>query len=398
MRGAKRVLSETEVARESLHSFLTERFHRPDLEAVDLLLAASRSHFFRDTKPVWIWLVGVAGSGKTDIGIRSLEGLPFSQPIGEINTKAFITAKKGQRGILQRLPVMPSPNGVEARHGILTFKDFTSYLSMRPEDRAVLTAQMREIADGYWSRHTGESAAIHWHGKVTLIAACTPELEYAWALHRRMGDRFITLRWQDSDDAACAMKAQDQQGHEEEIAATIKSLSARIFGRPEWSVAPRVGDALSHVIILQSRLSCWLRTPVHRDTFTHKIDDAGPREKPMRLVKAIQSVIQGHAALSGRDEVTVADLALARRLALDSAPWRRRQIVLNLRDSVELNVSELSETTDIPRSSVLRELEELEEIGIVHLERIEVNGDKRTIASLTPLFISLLEEALSPQV
>lgn len=382
--------------RSDLLTFARSVFHSPDEVGIDAILATYRTHFFDSTKPVWLWIVGLSGSGKGEIGIRVCEGLPLFYPVSEVSTKAFVTAKAGSKGILQRLP--PSHPGIpdsRKRHGVLVFKDFTTFLSMRADDRAAVAGQLREIADGSWSRSTGESGTKLWEGKVTMIAACTPELEHAWATLRKMGDRFINLRWRDGDALAACRKSNEQEGREDEIATTMRALAAKYFGTPVLTKPPEIPDSLKDPIVDMCDLSCWLRTPVHRDQFNHQIDDVGARERPTRLNKAIRMVLAGHGALQARS-LTNFDLTLAYRLAMDSAPARKVQIVDSLEDGVELNTSEVSEVSGLPRTSVIRELQELEALQIVRLSKIDDEGDKRTLAVLTDRFSDMREKVLKP--
>lgn len=372
--------SEILAARDKLSSHLNHFYLPPDFQGVEIILAAYRAHFFRGTKPVWMWIVGPSGSGKTEIGIRVLEGLPAVFQIGDLTTKAFLTAKANQKGLLQRLPRMG-----DKHHGILTFKDFTTFLSKRPDDRAELVAQMREIADGYWSKHTGETSARMWEGRVTVIAACTYELEFMWGTLRKMGERFISLHWRYPEDAneGLGQKLMLQMGHEEEIAVTTKSLAAKWVGSPGFTDAPIIPIKMTHEVMKMCRVACWMREPVHRNSHG-QIDDNGPREPITRLNKSIHSVIAGYAALYGRN-VIESDISIARRLAWDSTPTRKAKIVGFLRNGADCDLRELRAATGLPKTSIHREIEELETIGILY----KVVKDNETSVRLTDEFMAI---------
>lgn len=365
-----------------LHCYLNKHFHRPDLEALDVALAAYRAHYFDGSKPIWLWIVGTSGSGKTEIAIKSLDSLPYIKPIGELTAAALISAKKGQSGILYRLPQRKSDKSYT---GILTFKDFTSFLAMRREDRAVVIAQLREVADGRWAKDTGERGAQTWQGKVSVVAACTPALEMAWSVHRSMGDRFLTVRWRDGDDEATANKAQEHDGLEEEMSLTIQRLASDYMGAPHFSPPPPLETFFMEPITKLALLSCWLRTPVHRDEYTHKIDDVGPKEKPTRMVKALRTLLCGHSALQNRPLLTT-DLKIAYRIAMDSVPLKRFKIVDSMPDDTELSFGDILLSSGLARTSLQRELDDLHEIGVLSLSTRKVEDNEKIFATLNPNF------------
>jgi hypothetical protein len=381
--------SSQSAARDKLHSHLSRYFCSPDLQGVEIILAACRAHYFSSSKPIWMWIVGPSGSGKTEIGIRVVEGLPGSFSVGDLTTKAFMTAKKGQKGILHRLPKYGtgSGNSGDKHHGILTFKDFTTFLSKRPDDRAELAAQIREISDGYWSRHTGESSDKCWEGKVSAIAACTYELEHMWGMLKRMGERFINLHWRfpNDFDSSIREKILLQTGMEDQIAYTTKSLAAKYFGNLGFTKSPAIPREMTDKIIELCRLSCWMRESVYRNPHSGKIEDTGPRESISRLNKSIHLVVAGYASLRGR-EVVDEDIDVAKRLAWDAVPTRRAALINALRDGADANTSDLSRVTKIPRSSIIREIDDLAEIGIL----VKVSSSTHNTARLTDSFMSVL--------
>lgn len=370
------------ISRSRLHSYLKSTFYRPDLEALDVVFAAIRAHHFRGTKPIWLWVVGLSGSGKTEIAIQAISGLPGIREMGQFSTKSLVSAKRGQGGgILYKLPKIG-----DRHNGILCWKDFTSFLSMRREDRTEVMAQFREVADGRWTRDTGERSAQNWEGKVSVIAACTHALEIAWSVNRNMGDRFINIQWRDGDDEECAKFALAHAGHEDEIAATVRSLGRSYFGTPSHGeTPPPIPPFLNDALIQISLLACWLRRTVHRDEYSHKIDDVPPPEKPTRMMKSIAAILSGNAAVQSR-EVCQSDLTLAYRIAMDSVSNRRFRIVDILVEDEEFDLVTLRHLSGHARTTLQRELDELEEIGILTVSKQGSDGGERVVVRLTEKF------------
>ena len=53
-------------------------YHSPDLEAIRVCSAVALSHYALKEKATWIFVLGPSGTGKTDLCIKSLTGLPKS--------------------------------------------------------------------------------------------------------------------------------------------------------------------------------------------------------------------------------------------------------------------------------------------------------------------------------
>src|SRR5438445_4197967 len=153
-------------------------FFQPDLEAVRVTLAAAASHFHKDCDPFWLFILGPSGADKTSLCINSLLDLPQVHMQGELTAKTFLSGYTGTAH-----PSLLHQIG----SGILAFKDFTTFMSKRPEEQAEIASQLREIYDGSFVKNTGKGITISWKGKITVIAAATPALERAWASRRDLG-------------------------------------------------------------------------------------------------------------------------------------------------------------------------------------------------------------------
>ena len=101
--------------------------------------------------PVWLGLVAPPSSAKTEL-LNALTGLPFVVSASTLTLASLLsgTPKRqqaaGAKGGLLRQVGNP---------GLLCLKDFTSTLTMRPENKAEVLAALREIYDGKWTRHLG---------------------------------------------------------------------------------------------------------------------------------------------------------------------------------------------------------------------------------------------------
>ena len=58
-------------------------------------------------------------------------------------------------------------------------KDFTSTLTMRPENKSEVLSALRAIYDGKWTRFVGTDGGkpLHWAGKLGLVFGCTGAID-----------------------------------------------------------------------------------------------------------------------------------------------------------------------------------------------------------------------------
>src|SRR3954465_9557591 len=112
---------------------LNRWYYKPDLKAVEVAITVAASHYLSKSDPVWLFVVGPSSSGKTSIIINALRDLDSAHILGDLTAKTFIS-NHGNRacGILNQI-----------NSGLFLFKDFTTLLNKREDERAEIMAQLR---------------------------------------------------------------------------------------------------------------------------------------------------------------------------------------------------------------------------------------------------------------
>src|SRR5205814_8795874 len=84
--------------------------------------------------------------------------------------------------------------------GILVIADFSTYATISPKQQAMVMAQLRRIYDGHFSREFGTpndpDNKREWHGRLTVIAGGTPDVDRQRLMNQSLGERLIRKRWQ----------------------------------------------------------------------------------------------------------------------------------------------------------------------------------------------------------
>jgi hypothetical protein len=355
-------LAEVQATRwRELTAAVNKWFSTPDLEGLRIILSAVSSHYKPEVEPVWLFVVGPSSSAKTKLGIEPLQALPQAHVVGSLTPKTFLSSYGGKHdsGLLSRLGAKP----------LLLFKDFTTFLSLRPDDRTTVSSHLREMYDGFFQRDTGAGKTLSWRGKATVIAACTPAIERAWAVHRDLGERFISVRWRSGPRMAAAGRAVGQRAKQAEIREELQKLTQAFLStgipKPEASLPQPANDTIS-------RLSCmvgYLRAHVIRDSYHRDIIDTVEAEGPGRLVQILDSLCRAHAALFGRETVSNADLGLAHRVALDSVPVQRLKVYQAISRKGPLGYVDLGIQTALNNSSLTYHLDELVAVDVLTKEQ-----------------------------
>jgi len=361
-----------------LKEHLQTYYYKPDLEALRVLLCTQISHYWLYDPPVWISLNGLPGSGKTAIYLAAIlnQQKPDIKPVSSLTVNSFLSGFGPGHGILPQL---------KKKHGILVFPDLsTSLLSIDPKESKQIMGQMRRVYDGEFEKQVGnQKKPLTWKGKVTAIAACTPDIEEHWAIHRDMGERWLTLQLRTiqslEDMENLAIYAAKNIGRYEFINNETMTLVSNLMTKANENstTAENLEDhtiyqICSHLSILVESL----RMNVKREFVGNslKVVGKGNIQMPTRTPQALYSLIRASSVLRGTPQIDQHDLQIAKRLALDSIPTKRWKLLRTLIDMYPNPVQkiEVAMGSGLAKSAFDKELENLrylELVNIVHVEQ-----------------------------
>jgi hypothetical protein len=345
-----------------LCDFLSEWFWKPDLDALRICLSTYAAHTYLDEEPVWLFVVGVPGSGKTSVALRSVEFLPNTVSVSDLTTKTLASGF-GKAGILNMLTNRHDGNGV------MLFPDFTTVMSKDFRDLATIAGQLRQVYDGKFDDWKGNKEnAVSWKGKVTCLAAVTPAIEQHWALHRNLGERFMYLNWQSGDPIKTAEYAAKQIGNKIYIKSEFRKLVRDYVTLPfdSSSLDLEVEAGIREL----AKLVALARTVVRRDsTGKREVVMVDEPELPTRIASGLNMVALGSATLDHRPIVETHDLELSRRIALNTFPRNRYKVIAQLlkQDHYEMDKKLLQEASHVPMASFERTLEDLSLLNIINV-------------------------------
>jgi hypothetical protein len=349
--------------------------HMPDPGALLFMLGVVQANRLRGD-PVWGMAVGAPGYGKTEL----LNGLAH---VEHVHSASTITEGALLSGVAKRDRTKDSNGGLLrtiGEYGLLILKDFTSIISMHREQRAAILAALRECYDGSWTRHVGVDGGrtLTWCGKLGILAGCTDAIDSAHAVMGSLGERFVFYRIDAGADEERAKLALAHSGREAEMRAELADVIAGLFA----GIQDRAPDPLSKEqekwLIEISKLAVRCRSHVERDPIRREITLVPGAEAPTRLVMVLGKLCQALAMIGVSDEGTK---AIVSRVALDSMPKVRRQVLRTLAAITTRGTGDVARKMGYPTDTVRHALQDLEAHGV--LERTAQGDGKADLWSFT---------------
>lgn len=307
--------------------------------------------------PVWLFIVAASGGTKTELirGLNKIEGI---YPISDLTPQTFLSGEKGQKNasLLLRLPSYDT---------ILTYKDFTTVLTMHRDNRHAILSQLREIYDGFYRKEFGTGETKTWEGKMGFIAGVTSVIDNHQTVFQVLGERFIQYRPEQPDSIALAKKAMENSGEEHEMREEIQNAFADFIQGIQIPKQPTaVPDDIQNRIAYLATFCVRARSGIIRDGYSSREIELIPdTELPTRLAKQLTTL---QSAFSLMDEATPEqNYQLVYKVGMDTLPQKRRKTIEVLLAATDnLTTAEVALKIGYPTNTTRRILEDLQGLGL----------------------------------
>jgi len=334
--------------------------------------------------PVWLFLVAASGGTKTEL-IRGLNKIDGIYPISDLTPQTFLSGEKGQKNasLLLRLP---------AEDTILTYKDFTTVLTMHRGKRHAILSQLREIYDGYYRKEFGTGETKTWEGKMGFIAGVTSVIDNHQSIFQVLGERFIQYRPEQPDTIALAKKAMANSGGEKAMREEIQNAFADFMAGIKIPQEPAlISEDLKDRIAYLASFCVKARSGIIRDGYSSREIELIPdTELPTRLAKQLITLTAAFLLIG--NATPEEDYELIYKIGLDTLPQKRRRALETLIQATdELETADVAMEIGYPTNTTRRILEDLHGLGLVkRLHEGKGYTDKWLISDYTN---QLLEKA-----
>ncbi|KPK23307.1 MAG: hypothetical protein AMJ70_03835 [Dehalococcoidia bacterium SG8_51_3] len=349
------------MSRNEYLTILSKWLYLEDTQAIDIIMATAIS-ISLPGDPVWLFLIGPAGSSKTEL-LRSLKG-EHIHSISSLTPQTFISGLKG----IQNADLLPKLDGK-----LLIIKDFTSILSKKGEDQAAIFADLREAYDGYLEKSYGSGVGTKgFQSKFGIIAAVTDAIDKYHIVHSQLGERFLKCRLRTNPKAAID-RASDLAGQEEEMRRELSTATKSVFNcysnQAKELVLVEVEETIQERIKALADVTAKLRSEVPRDRL-HKVLYHPQAEVGTRINKQLLKLGQSLAIFYENASVGEDEYGALLRIAKDSIPRQRTQLVEGLYNAEPMNTKEAGDIANIPTDTAKELLEDL-----WMLELVDRSGD-----------------------
>jgi hypothetical protein len=301
---------------------LNRHYHEPDIQAARALYSGVAAHDLKG-QPVWPMAVAPPSSMKTEL-IRALDGLDRVHSIDSVTAKTFISGQiqdRNEGGAQGRPSSLLHRIGA---NGIVLCGDFSTILSIKADERNGILADLRRIYDGELRKEFGTSEATPpWKGRMTLVVAVTEAIDKHYSVLQSLGDRFVMVRMgRGGQQAAIRAMTQDVEKARTELRTAVHGLFKSLT-----AVEPAVSDETTNRLAAMAEFAVRARSSVPREGPDKAVVGEPQPESAARLGQQLSQLAKGSARLSHRELVNDEDFAVARRVAFDCIPARRRAML-----------------------------------------------------------------------
>lgn len=308
--------------------------------------------------PLWMFFVGPAGSGKSEM-LRLLADHPQVMTVSNLSSHALVSG--WGRSDVSLLPQMIGK--------LVVFKDFTEMLSERDADLDMILSTLRGAYDGYVRRVFGNGVVREYRDVYFSVAgACTSSIDRL--AEDALGERalkyrvYLPLSLQERE-AVRALSLGSVDGTEleklrREVAAWTIHHSPRLLERTQRPLSEEESAWLVRLgfVVAIGRVSST------KDPYTRRLTSLPEAEVPTRILIQLGKLYSGLKALAG--------VRSAREITEKVAIYSCRPITwrtLTILTKQSATISELSHETLLPEDNIRDTLETLRLLGVVHSQQ-----------------------------
>lgn len=335
----------------------------PQIEPIDIMYGSVFANRLSGD-PLWLFLVGPPGCGKTE-QLMTLNEAPLIMTTSTLTSASLISGANffggGDPSLIPRL------NGK-----LLVVKDFTTILKMHFQQRDEIFGILRDAYDGRVEKWFGTGTHRTYDSHFGILAGVTPAIEEYSAMFAVLGERFIKYRFPpvtSETERKIIRRALKNIAQEPELRAELMEVSSETLNRPiESNIPPKVDDAILEQIIGLAQWVAKLRAVVSREKYTGQVLYRPTAEIGTRLAKQLCKLGMGIALFHHRDEVLPKDMESVVRVARDSAPDIAEEIVKQMfirSRSMFRTTKEIAAWAHMTRQTTLKILQDLELLHVV---------------------------------
>lgn len=340
--------------------------------------------------PLWLFLVGPPGCGKTMI-LQSLRLSPFTIFKSSVTPRSLVSGYRTEGGGDPSL--IPHLTGK-----VFVHKDWTETLTMPGGDQEELYGIFRGAFDGHVEKTFGNGLTRRYPDcHFAMLAGVTDVIH--GNDRAALGERFLKFQMVEGwhhDPTRNIQAAIDGMAQQVEAESFLQKVAAAFTLRdPDPSDFPQPEPWLKERVSCIAQVCAYLRTSVPRvrdDILYRPVPEVGTR-----LAKQLVKLGQSLAYVHNKSKIDKACWRLMLRVALDTCKGWNRDIFQALASAKRPLTREeiVVAAGDIPRTTCTRRLDDMRIVGTIQTQQLPSTRPGRPTHgfTLTPHILSLWKKA-----
>lgn len=303
--------------------------------------------------PLWVYLVGPPGSGKTLL-LSSLQESRHCKFVSTITAHSLVSGWRGEGD--------NDPSLIPKLRGkTFVAKDFTEILTMPAMVQDDIFSTLRGAYDGYVQRPFGNGITREYKDcHFSMIAGVT----HAVHGHTKasLGERFIkyqldTPTSKQTDDIV--MSAMMSVGKEREMEIALQEITKRFLARKIGPI-PKISQPFAERLSALVQLIAVMRSQVERDFRGEEVMYRPVAEFGTRLAKQLVKLAMMLALVEDKTEIDEETFELVQKVAYDTAYGFHLDIIETMMKlGGSATKSDIAEKAELPNSTLNRRMDDL---------------------------------------
>ena len=373
---------------------------------VELVVAAFVAGAMRISPPIWLILVGVPSSFKTEL--VGLIDLPGVYALDTLTENAFVSGFLPEDGSGPK-DLLPALDGK-----CFVVKDLTTIFSLKDDVVKKLLGDLTSIYDGTFAKFMATRGDVRYHSKFSMIGCVTPSI---LAIHHnyanQLGPRFFFLRIPDltpeefkKGEEIAWQQANRQQLIQEarEITSTyVQQAVERALQQPP--LEPESEEVRNQINLMADFIARGRGTLRAQDKEFEKEENGTSKtieyveisdvqfEQPWRLLNSLRSLARVLSFIHQTNTVGLAELNILKPLVMSSMPIHRAIAINALVEEKSRSAKSLGMAIGKSTKTARRILKELNVLGLVEeKEGFDLDSGERNAKmwSITSKYLPLL--------
>lgn len=185
--------SKEKVTLQMLYDCYGEYMHNEDPEMIDMALATSISQQVKSVgEKIWVIFVGPSSDGKTQLVSAFDDGGETVKIIKNFTPKTLVNGYRDKKKCPDLAPKL--------RGKTILIPEMASILTLHPNDKAAVWAQLRDLYDGVAGKQSGSGADVYYKDlDVSAMMCSTPAIDSQVLIHQSLGTRELIYRTKKKD-------------------------------------------------------------------------------------------------------------------------------------------------------------------------------------------------------